>query len=70
MSLVDYDKSHSSNQPTASELIIRNGLVTLLFAVALIALSIGKLSGKSFSESIWKEARQTAHAVVGYAFKH
>jgi len=70
MSLVDYDKSHSNHHPSASEIIIRNGLLALLFAVALIALSIGKLSGKSFSESIWKEARQTAHAVAGYAFKH
>lgn len=70
MSLVDYSKSHSSHHATTGETLVRNGLVALLFAVALVAMSIGKLSGKSFSESIWKEAKQTAHAVVGYAFKY
>lgn len=70
MSVTDYQKPHSAHHATTGETLLRNGLAFLLFAVALVAFAIGKLSGKSFSESIWKEARQTAHAVVGYAFKY
>lgn len=70
MSVTDFDKTHPTHHATKSETLLRNGLIALLFAVALVAMSIGKLSGKTFSESIWKEAKQTAHAVVGYAFKY
>lgn len=70
MSVTDFHKPTSHHHASAVETVVRSGLISLLFVIALIAMSFGKLSGKTFSESIWKEARQTAHAVVGYAFKY
>ena len=70
MSVTDFDRATPTHGATMGETVLRNALVALLMFVALIALGFAKLTGKKFSESIWKEAKQTAHAVVGYAFKY
>jgi hypothetical protein len=70
MSVADFERQSSGSGASFGETLVRNALVGLLIAVALVALGFAKLTGKTFTESLWKEARQTAHAVVGYAFKY
>ncbi len=70
MSVADFERTTTSHSATMGETFLRNALVGLLIAVALIALGFARLTGKTFPESLWKEAKQTAHAVVGYAFKY
>lgn len=70
MSVADFERTTPAHSATMGETVLRNILVALLMSVALVALSFARLTGKKFPESIWKEARQTAHAVIGYAFKY
>ncbi len=70
MSVTDFERTTPAHSATMGETVLRNALVALLMFVALVALGFAKLTGKKFPESIWKEAKQTAHAVVGYAFKY
>ena len=70
MSVTDFERTTPAHGVTMGETVLRNALVALLIVVALVALSFAKLTGKTFPESIWKEAKQTAHAVIGYAFKY
>jgi len=70
MSVADFERTTPVHGATTGETVLRTALVALLMSVALVAIGFAKLTGKKFSESIWKEAKQTAHAVVGYAFKY
>lgn len=70
MSVTDFERTTPAQGVTMGETVLRNALVALLIVVALVALSFAKLTGKTFPESIWKEAKQAAHAVIGYAFKY
>lgn len=70
MSVTDFERTTPAHGATLGETVLRNALVALLISVALVALGFAKITGKKFPESIWKEAKQTAHAVVGYAFKY
>ncbi|MDJ0615041.1 MAG: hypothetical protein QNJ29_15345 [Rhizobiaceae bacterium] len=52
------------------ETLIYRALVVTLFFVSALALSVGRMLGARGQGPLWREAREAAYAVAGYAFKH
>jgi hypothetical protein len=52
------------------ETLVYRLLVSTLFIVSAVVLLGARLTGAERTDSLFTEARQTAYAVAGYAFKY
>ena len=70
MSEVPFTRSEHLVRPGFLETLVYRLLVVSLMIVSALSISIGRLFGAKRQGSIWREAKQTAYAVAGYAFKY
>lgn len=70
MSDVSINHATDTVKPSWVETLVYRALVVTLFFVSALGLAVGRLLGAKGQSSLWREAREAAYAVAGYAFKH
>lgn len=70
MSDVSINQTVETEKTSWFEGLIYRALVITLFLVSALALAVGRLFGAKGHGSLWREAREAAYAVAGYAFKY
>ena len=70
MSEVPFTREATAVRPGWLETAVYRLLVATLIMVSASGIFVGRLFGARSQTSIWREAKEAAYAVAGYAFKH
>ena len=70
MSDVSINQTTETVKASWFEGLVYRALVVTLFFVSALGLAVGRLFRARGQGSLWREAREAAYAVAGYAFKY
>lgn len=70
MSNVPIDIDRSSRGASTGEAVLYYGIFGVLFTLSVVRQAFTRSRSENTDNNIWIEAKRSAHATAGYAFKY